>query len=95
MLFACKVKENSTEISYESICDEKGGRSCFMTESPLTFLQEKQSATESAEAAVLAALDDAKLLELVNSGRGGTFTGNGNIIEVNVIFGDTSPTDVT
>jgi hypothetical protein len=96
MLFECVAKDNTTEITYESICDEKGGQSCFMTESPLTFLQEKQSVTtESAEAAVLATLDDAKLMKLVNSGQGGMLRGNGNIIEVSVIFGDTSPADVT
>jgi hypothetical protein len=39
-----------------------------MTESPLTFLEKTGDNSESAEAALLATLDDAELLKLVNSG---------------------------
>ena len=65
-----------------------------MMESPLTFLRKTVADSESAEAASLATLDGAALLKRINTGQGGIYKGNGNIIDINVIFGDTAPSVV-
>jgi hypothetical protein len=92
MLFDCEVVFNTTTIKYESVC-VKSGTSCFMTESALTFIEDLKGATEdeaaAAEQMLLQKLDDKDLVNMINSGQGGVYRGNGNIIEVKVIFGDT------
>ena len=70
MLFQCTVQDNTTKITYESIC-VKDGASCFLTESPLTFVRDEsmsEPGDASAEATV-SSLDDAELVKLINSGK--------------------------
>jgi hypothetical protein len=84
---------NSAKFKFDDICvkiGQPGQQFCLFGESPLTFAQNQFGVIDFTQFT-----SDSDLLTKVQSGTGGRSNGNGDIIEIDQIFGGTVPEAVT
>mmetsp|Transcript_18041 Transcript_18041/g.30748 ORF Transcript_18041/g.30748 Transcript_18041/m.30748 type:complete len:538 (+) Transcript_18041:285-1898(+) len=80
--------EEGNQASIKDIC-VKIGQACSTGKNPLTFATDPQGTVNIEQFAT-----DAELLTAVQTGKGGFYLGDGNIIQIDSVFGNTIPTDV-